>query len=149
MRIYYLDPMRILQEYTYSERKVGTPEIYSGWRSPSHMSILGCLFEWWNSHLLSGQVPPFNPKRIWSELWSIEIGSGVTQEVRKPPHTDSWIKDVTLPGAVKSSKIAVICWINDGTQIHVYYDPYFCLEEYCYANGRWTRGRWRQIPPHR
>lgn len=147
--MYYLDSKRILQEYAYSERKKKKCW-YSGdlFRlkivlSPDSVIAAVQLSDEIRIYY-QGKFHLLTPKRIWAKLRNIEIGSGVIREVRKPPHTDSWIKDTTLSVAVKSSKIAVIGWINDGTHIRVYYqDPHFCLEEYCCANGHWTRGRWK------
>jgi hypothetical protein len=67
--------------------------------------------------------------------------SGIIHEACKPTLTEPWVKGVALSEAVRSSKIAVIAWINKGNQIRVYYqDPHLYLREYCYDKARWTQG---------
>lgn len=146
--MYYLDSKWILQEYTYSERKKKNCWYYG---DLSRLKIVLSPDSVIAAVQLSDEIRIYyqgkfylsTSKWIWAELRNIDISLGVIQEVRKPPHTDSWIKTTTLSEAVKSSKIAAVGWItdSDGTQIRLYYqDPHFCLRESCCANGRWFRG---------
>ena len=96
-----------------------------------------------NLYLLPGQVlfeiHRCHPAEVAEML--LDPYSGIIHEACKPTSTEPWVKGVALAEAVKSSKIAVIAWINKGNQIRVYYqDPHLYLREYCYDKARWTQG---------